>query len=269
MSSLHTLRRGNRRYSLNEYGGATNVLDIYNTYGTSLALWWRAYDLTNLNQGQKVTGWNGYVGSQYTSPYYWSQGTYANQGTYSTASFGGMPSIDCTTTMYNLSTTYALTANKWVFMCLCKFFTLTSQVIVSGPYYGAGQMGIGIYNGNAISAWGYPNSMGTYNTVPIMIPRNNVTKLITIGMIDGIFRAYDGINYFSIGYTDNVPYIMRFDTLAENNGNTNTYFSGSIAEILVFSANNNPSFTGMTSLDIQNIYNNYFKKIYIADQTFA
>ena len=70
-------------------------------------------------------------------------------------------------------------------------------------------------------------------------------------------------------YSDSQPYIMRFNSLAESIGNTSTYFSGSIAEVVLLSANNNPSFNGITSLELQNIYYNYYKKVYIADQTFA
>ena len=270
MSSLHALRRGNRRYSLNEYGGDTNIIDLYKMYGSSLALWWRGYDLANYIQGQKIITWTGYAGSQYTSQFYWSQGTLANQGTFSTASFGGMPSMDCSTTEYDLNTNYGFSANKWVFMCLCKYYTLANQTIVAGPYYGNGQMGIGIANnGTTITAWAYPNSQASYTTSPIIAPRNNVTKLITFGMIDGAFKAYDGLFPFSMTYSESQPYIMRFNSLAESIGNTSTYFSGSIAEVVLLSANNNPSFNGITSLELQNIYYNYYKKVYIADQTFA
>lgn len=247
--SIHTLHRGGRRYSLNDYSTGTSLLpsDI-----NGLVYWFKGNDISG-SQGTHIGNWPAAYGNAILT-----QSTALAQPQLDFTYFGGLPSVkfDGSQQYFNFSSSISA-GNTFTMLFFMNF--PNSPATQELYCVAAGTPNNQVRISSANSVFTYDNATG-YTSNTFNSPTSSVSKMITaIKPTTTTISWYDSTTSLGAGSCGT----LQWTTLAHPfSADTGTWFPGAIAEILLWS-------TSLTDTQIRNLHDNYFKIKYASDSTFT
>jgi hypothetical protein len=244
MSSLHTLNRGYRRYTLSEYG--TETFTAFNPSAYPLVVWWRA-DSLNLLNGDPVTGSRTWVALN-NSAYVASVST--NGPVYTTNAIGTMPALK-----FNGS---SQTLNISVGIDIANLYSYWTLAVVCSASNGDGNFLGNLTTNIQIRRYvSSANNISLYNNAAQSLSDNFATTAAGT-MICWYQRKSPGSSSFYENKTarGGAPFgVMQAAVNVIGRTSYGGYTPAAISEICIWSGS-------LSSTDITNLYDNYFKPLY-------
>jgi len=243
--SIHTLHKGGRRYSLNDYSTGTSLLpsDI-----NGLVYWFKGNDISG-SQGTHISNWPAAYGTTILT-----QSLVSAQPQLDFTYFGGLPSVkfDGSQQYFNFSSTFSA-GNTFTMM-----FFITQPTTASLQLYASTAANYQVRIGN--NMWTYDTSNSTFSTNNLNSPMTNSSKMITaVKPTITTINWYDSTTSIGGGGCRSMSWFYLCHPFGSDTG---TWFNGAIAEVLIWSTN-------LTFSQLTQLHDNYFKIKYASDLTFT
>jgi hypothetical protein len=240
----HTLHRGGRRYSLNDYSTGTSLIP---TDINGLVYWFKGNDISG-SQGTHISNWPAAYGTTILT-----QSTALAQPQLDFTYFGGLPSVkfDGSQQYFNFGSAVGA-GNTFTMM-----FFINQPTTASLQLYASTTNNYQVRIGN--NMWTFDNSNSTFSTNNLNSPMTSSSKMITaVKPSTTTINWYDGITSIGGGACNSMNWILLCHPFGVD---TQTWFNGAIAEVLLWN-------TTLTDSQILNLHDNYFKIKYASDSTF-